>query len=378
MTSTSEDPISIIAKLHSLAASLNDGNNHEARKKCLQLSKNLTSQLEQPENVAVDMAFSPMIAVTARIAVDLNLFQHVVNEGPVASARLAELCGAEEILIIRLMRPLSAIRFVEETGPRTWKATPITAAMATEEIAAGHRMISQLIVPAVQKAPEFLLRHGYSCPIDPREGLVQHAFQTNDTTFERITSSPSLLKDFNTFMGNTMGARNYWVDWYPVQARILGGADPEKPLIVDVGAGKGHDLLAFHSKFPGAGKLVLQDLQPVIETLDNLDPVIEKVAYDFFTQQPVQDNYCREILQRVVSAMMPGYSKLLLHEIIVLEEGAPQFQAQLDMTMMAFNSGMERTAKQWRELLESVGLRVVKIWESVEEGADGIVEAMKD
>lgn len=39
------------------------------------------------------------------------------------------------------MRPLSAIHFVEETRPRTWKATRITAAMATEEIAAGHRMM---------------------------------------------------------------------------------------------------------------------------------------------------------------------------------------------------------------------------------------------
>jgi hypothetical protein len=143
----------------------------------------------------------------------------------------------------------------------------------------------------MQKAPEVLLHHGYSCPIDPRDGLVQHAFQTQDTTFERITSSPSLLKDFNTFMGNTMGARSYWVDWYPVQAQILEGADPEKPLIVDVGAGKGHDLLAFHGKFPATGKLVLQDLQPVIETLDDLDPVIEKVAYDFFTEQAVKGTF---------------------------------------------------------------------------------------
>jgi hypothetical protein len=66
--------------------------------------------------------------------------------------------------------------------------------------------------------------------------------------------------------------------------------------------------------------------------------------------------------------MTPGYSKLLLHEMIVLEEGAPQFQAQLDMTMMAFNSGMGCTAKHWRELLESVRLRVVKFWKPVEEG----------
>lgn len=272
----------------------------------------------------------------------------------------------------------------------------------------------------MQKAPEFLLHHKYSCPIDPKDGLVQHAFQTNHTTFERITSSPTLLKDFNTFMGNTMGARSYWVDWYPVQAQILDGADPEKPLIVDVGAGKGHDLLAFHGKFPGTGKLVLQDLQPVIETLDDLDPVIEKVGYDFFTEQPLKgmlsllllpfpvkaeeeldvymlkpftgarvyfyhhilhdwsDNYCLEILRKVVSAMTPGYSKLLLHEMIVLEQKAPRFQAQLDMTMMAFNSGMERTAKQWRELLGIVGLRVIKVWEPVEEGADGVIEAMRD
>jgi hypothetical protein len=43
-----------------------------------------------------------MIAVAARVAVDLNLFRHVVTEGPVTSARLAELCGAEELLISML------------------------------------------------------------------------------------------------------------------------------------------------------------------------------------------------------------------------------------------------------------------------------------
>lgn len=40
-----------------------------------------------------------MIAVSARIAVDLNLFEHVVKEGPITSLRLAELSGAEELLI---------------------------------------------------------------------------------------------------------------------------------------------------------------------------------------------------------------------------------------------------------------------------------------
>lgn len=73
--------------------------------------------------------------------------------------------------------------------------------------------------------------------------------------------------------------------------------------------------------------------------------------------------------------MKPGYSKLLLHEMIIPEEGAPPFFAMLDMTMMAFNSGMERTERQWEALLDQAGFKVVKFWPPPEQGADGIVEA---
>lgn len=91
-------------------------------------------------------------------------------------------------------------------------------------------------------------------------------------------------------MGNTMGARNYWVGWYPVQARILDGASSDTPLVVDVGGGKGHDLLQFNAKYPGH-KLVSQDLEPVIESLGDLDHAIEPVVYDFFTEQPLKSKF---------------------------------------------------------------------------------------
>ncbi len=74
--------------------------------------------------------------------------------------------------------------------------------------------------------------------------------------------------------------------------------------------------------------------------------------------------------------MTPGYSKVLLHEMIVPELGASTFHAMLDMTMMAFNAGMERTERQWRELLDKAGFEVVKVWAPMQEDADGIVEAM--
>ena len=76
--------------------------------------------------------------------------------------------------------------------------------------------------------------------------------------------------------------------------------------------------------------------------------------------------------------MRPGYSKLLIHEMLVPEQGASTFHAMLDMAMMAVNGGMERTEKQWRELLEKAGLRVIEVWAPLQEDADGIVEAMLD
>ncbi|KAI1127812.1 S-adenosyl-L-methionine-dependent methyltransferase [Nemania abortiva] len=157
--------------------------------------------------------------------------------------------------------------------------------------------------------------------------------------------------------------------------------------------GKGHDLLAFNTKHPGRGRLVLQDLPPVINATGSVDPGIEKMRYDFFTEQPVKgaraylyhhilhdwsDDKCLEILRKVKQAMKPGYSKLLICEMIMLEKRASTFYAILDMTMMAFNGGMERAESQWEDLMTRAGLEVTKIWHSPQEGVDDIVEVMAE
>ncbi|PQE28137.1 sterigmatocystin 8-O-methyltransferase protein [Rutstroemia sp. NJR-2017a BBW] len=61
--------------------------------------------------------------------------------------------------------------------------------------------------------------------------------------------------------------------------------------------------------------------------------------------------------------------------MIVLEKGATSFHAMLDLTMMAFNSGIERTGKEWKTLLDSAGFDVINMW-SHGGDADGIIEAM--
>ena len=54
--------------------------------------------------------------------------------------------------------------------------------------------------------------------------------------------------------------------------------------------------------------------------------------------------------------------KLLIFEYILSDVGAPLFPALLDIQMFAILSGTERTETQWRELLGSLGLEIVKFW----------------
>lgn len=151
------------------------------------------------------------------------------------------------------------------------------------------RKSGSTIVEAGQKAPKYFSEVGYSCPTEPRDGLMQYGLQTKLTVFEYMSSNPRILKDFNNFMGNTLGARKYWTDWFPIQERVLDSASEASPLLVDVGGGKGHDLLEFQAKYPQkAHRLVLQDLSPVTSDLGDLDQAIKRMTYDFFMEQPVK------------------------------------------------------------------------------------------
>lgn len=73
------------------------------------------------------------------------------------------------------------------------------------------------------------------------------------------------------------------------------------------------------------------------------------------------DEICQRILTQVVKAMKHGYSKLLIEENVVPDVGADWEMTSLDLMMMTLGAA-ERTEKQWRELIESTGLRVIKIW----------------
>lgn len=154
-----------------------------------------------------------------------------------------------------------------------------------------------VLITSAIKAPRYLQEVGWKSPTEPHDGFFQYANQTKLGVFDFLLEHPSLFADFNLFMGNTMGTRKYWCDWYKVEERLLTGFDSRmgSVLLVDVGGGKGHDLQAFHEKFgtevvDRRGKLILQELKAVIDGINagQLSTDIKLMEHDFFATQPIK------------------------------------------------------------------------------------------
>ena len=86
------------------------------------------------------------------------------------------------------------------------------------------------------------------------------------------------------------------------------------------------------------------------------------------------DKACRDILRNTVAGMKRGYSKILIDEMVLPNVGVPRKGALMDLSMMALETGAERTSQQWHDLLGSVGLRIDKIWPS-KAGPESLIEA---
>ena len=166
-----------------------------------------------------------------------------------------------------------------------------------------------------------------------------------------------------------------WFEFFPVEnkLRVTGQEDP---LLVDIGGGLGHDLIALKSKFPElGGKLIVQDLPTVIENVKDLPAGIEAMKSDFFTSQPVKGakgyylhtvfhdwpgKQVREILKNIKAAMSKD-SILLVNEN-VLPDQVPLYPAMLDLSMMAVFSPLDRTVLQFKEVFHSAGFEVVQVY----------------
>jgi len=167
-----------------------------------------------------------------------------------------------------------------------------------------------------------------------------------------------------------------WFNFFPVEEKLR-VEDPTAPLLVDIGGGKGEDILAFKDKFPHLlGKLVLQDLPVVVERIQDTTTSVVVQGYNFFDEQTVKeakayymrtvlhdwpDKQALRILARVHEAMAPD-SILLINEVLVPETNRSLSSAVADIAMMTSYAALERTQAHFEALLNEAGFELVNVW----------------
>ena len=362
---------------------------------------------------------NPAINAAISALIHAGVFTHWAAEAsrlsddacPITPARLAALTGADELLLRRLLRAVSGQHLITEVGLDTYARTAWAKTLASDPAFPSmyQGFYHELNSGMFRTLPAYLKSTGFRNPSDASDCNLQYWLGDPSTNlFRYIGTNPALTAHFNDAMEcHSKYNLTPWVDVYPTDDVVISSSSSssgfikdDRPLVVDIGGGKGHDLKKFLDRHPSVpeGSLILQDLPEILKTgvvvvdggEEGKQKAIRVQPHDFFTPQPEgcrgarlyfmhnvlhdwPDETARKILETLAPAMEKGYSRLLIHESLVSSEKPLSRVTVSDMTMMACLGAAERSEKQWEDLVASAGLRVVKMWRTVE-SVETIVE----
>jgi len=150
--------------------------------------------------------------------------------------------------------------------------------------------------------------------------------------------------------------------------------------LVDVAGGHGELLISILKANPGL-RGVLADLGHVVDgakpriATAGLSGRMQAVACDFFTSVPEggdayimkhiihdwDDDRASVILGNIAKAMGGRKGKVILLESVIAADSTPDFGKFLDIEMLLFPGGRERTADEFKSLFERSGFHMTKV-----------------
>lgn len=312
------------------------------------------------------------LAVAAKLGV-----ADLLAAGPQTPAEIGMATGTQAAAMHRMLRALAGAGvFVEDENGR-FGLTPLAGPLrsdATDSIRsyavmAGERWIWQSF------------------------GALEHSLRTGAPAFDHIFGAPL----FDYYLTHPDAARvsadglksvGRGQDAAATAAYDFTGAGT----VVDIGGGQGGLLTAILAAYPQA-RGVLFDLPHVAAMARQslgaagLSARCRVEAGDFFSEVPARgdiyllrkvihdwdDERARTILRTCHSAMTEA-SRLLLLEMVVPPRNMPAYAKLLDLLMLVYAGGRERTEAEYRDLLASAGFSVSRVVPTA--SAVSIIEAM--
>lgn len=298
------------------------------------------------------------IVTAARLGVADRL-----REGPKSSAELAKEVGAHPRSLYRLLRALAGMGIFAEDAEGRFALTPLGETLRSDTP-------NSVLAAILLGGSDFHWNSWSNLTRSVRTGqcAFEHVHQMR--FFDYLTQHPDAAATFDAWM-----TRSTELDLPTLLESCRFG---DCKIVADVGGGHGILLAAILARHPHL-RGILFDLPHVVSSATALrDAALagrcEVVGGDMFSRIPAgadlymlkcilhdwSDELSVQILKNCRAAMA-GDGRLLVIEAIVPPGNEPHFSKTMDLNMLVLNhGGMERTAEEYRALLEAAGLELVR------------------
>ena len=326
------------------------------------------------------MASGFQLSACLYVAAKLNIAD-LVAAGPRPAETLAADTNTQADALYRVLRALVSFGIFSEPQPRTIGLSP-AAELLRSDVPGNVRGLVLWV------AHPFLMQVSSDLMHSVRTGTpaVEHFY--GKPVFECLASMPEVNYDFNNGM-TAISAE--------LAPAVLDAYDfSHISTLMDVGGGHGYFICEALQRYPQM-KGILLDQPSAVEGAKctlcemRMDDRCHPIAGNFFDHIPDgadayfmqhiihdwDDESALRILGNVRQALTAcPDGRLIVVDIVLPEDSRVHPGKLLDLTMLMFPGGRERTEAEWRRLLGKAGFIITKIMPT--KVADSVIEAVPD
>jgi hypothetical protein len=294
---------------------------------------------------------------------ELRIADHL-KSGPKTADELAGLVDVHSRSLYRVLRAAASIGVFSEDHEHCFSLTALAEPLLSDNPASLRDF-------AVMIATDWQFQTWAELPYSVKTGKPAFDKVHGMTSFDYFWSKPAAGKVFNDAMTSNSAFSSVAV----VNSYDFSFIDR----LVDVGGGHGFLLASVLAKYPNL-QGVLYDTPATIKEAEALlarhgvTERCETIGGDFFQSVPQDgdaylmkhiihdwdDEQCIKILSNCRKAMNEG-GKVLVVEMVVPEGNTPSPAKFLDLQMLLYLPGCERTEAEYRQLFDRAGLELTRV-----------------
>jgi hypothetical protein len=340
------------------------------------MQNNHQTDAPPPHIQLIQMATGAWVARILHAAAMLGLADQLAV-GPKSAAELARLMCAHQPSLHRLMRTLASVGILTEQTEKRYALTTLGAALQTNAPGAARSTMLALGSPWAQSAWDHLV----------------YSVQTGKTGFEKAQGMP-LFDYFARHPEDASLFNETMVGFHGQEPPAIAAAYDFSTFntIIDIGGGTGNLLAEILTRYAGP-RGVLFDLPhvaaeaPALLKAKGVSDRVTIEAGDFFKSVPAggdayvlshiihdwDEDQCLAILTHIRRVMNPA-ARLLIAEMVLPAGDEPHPGKMLDMAMLVWPGGQERTLAEYDHLLSKAGFHLTRVVPT--NSAVNIVEAV--